>query len=192
MSENLTLSGILLAGGKSSRMGTDKAFIPYENRFLYEYSLKILENFCSEIIISSSDNRFKATQYKCYPDEQPGLGPITGLYTCLKRIKNDSALVLPCDLPFINRETVQYLIAQKGSNEITVALNHDQKAEPLVGIYSRSLLPLLEKMIREQNFKMQNLLRIASAKLISIPDVPVNAFRNINTREDLDRISTDL
>jgi molybdenum cofactor guanylyltransferase len=76
-------SGVLLAGGKSSRMGEDKAFMKFNNRYLFEYSLSVLQHFSENIVISSSDSRFTQLQYNRIEDEIPDLGPLGGIYSCL-------------------------------------------------------------------------------------------------------------
>jgi molybdenum cofactor guanylyltransferase len=181
-------SGILLAGGKSSRMGEDKAFLRYQNRYLFEYSLSILRLFSKEILLSSGNLRFKDLEYPCIADEISNLGPLGGIYSCLKRIKNESAIVLPCDLPFITEKTVKYLIKNSDGFSITIALNHENRPEPLIGIYSSTLIPVIEEMIHSNKYKMQELFLRANTNFVMIPNIKAETFLNINYPDDFNSL----
>jgi len=182
-------SGILLAGGKSSRMGEDKAFMKYKNRYLYEYGLSILHFFSGDILVSSSDTRFDNQNYSRIEDEIPNLGPLGGIYSCLRKIKNNTAIILPCDLPMITTDIIDLLISQSDGYEITIPLNQNNLPEPLIGIYSTSLIPIIEKMIYSKNYKMQSLLKDSNSNLIKIPELDAKVFNNINSQGDFYSLS---
>lgn len=182
--KRVSFSGILLAGGKSERMGSDKAFLKFGNQHLYKYSLAILEMFCNEIIISSSDKRFADTGWKCLKDEIPGKGPIGGLFTCLKEIKNERSIVLPVDLPFVPEELIEILIKNSGNHDITVPYNKDNFPEPLTGIYSRGIIPLITRMLDKGNYKLMDLLTLANTNIIRYPGAHESTWNNINTTDD--------
>jgi len=177
-------SGILLAGGKSSRMGEDKAFISYGGQYLYDYSLSILKFFTTDILVSSSNPRFDQTNYRRIEDEITGIGPLGGIYTCLKYIKNQSAIILPCDLPLITRKIVDILLVNSNGYELTIALNPQNLPEPLIGIYSSALIPVIDKMIDSNYFKMQELFSYVKTNFVKIHEAPPETFRNINSPED--------
>jgi molybdenum cofactor guanylyltransferase len=178
------VSGILLAGGRSSRMGEDKAFLKLRDKYLYEFSLDVLKCFSDDILISSPDPRYDPANCRRYSDEVTGTGPIGGLYTCLKKIIHPSAMVLPCDLPNIKSLILETLLLNSEGHEITVALNPQGFAEPLVGIYSASLVPLLENLISNGKFKMQNIFSAADTCYVKFPDVSPSVFSNINLPGD--------
>jgi molybdenum cofactor guanylyltransferase len=181
-------SGILLSGGKSSRMGEDKAFMRYQNRYLYEFSLSILKLFSEEILLSSGNPRFKHLEYPCIVDEISNLGPLGGIFSCLRLIKNEYAIVLPCDMPFITEKIVKFLIENSDGFDITIALNHENHPEPLIGIYSSSLIPAIEEMIHSNQYKMQELFLRANTNFVKIPDIKPESFRNINYPEDFNSL----
>lgn len=181
-------SGILLAGGKSTRMGEDKAFMKYNNRFLYEHSLSVLSVFSEEILISSSNPRFDKTDYSIIPDETPGLGPLGGIYSCLKKIKYNYAIVLPCDLPLISGVIIEKLIIATENSEITIALNHNNLPEPLIGIYSISAIPAMQEMIETNQFKMQELFTRVKTRFVKIPGTNKNTFHNINNPDEFNAL----
>jgi molybdopterin-guanine dinucleotide biosynthesis protein A len=185
MDESLQrFSGILLAGGSSSRMGQDKAFLKFRGAFLYEFNLRILEKFSNDIIISSSNHRFDSLGYLRISDEVPTAGPMGGIYTCLKHIRYDKAIVLACDMPFVSPEIISSLIEVSTSAEVVVPLNFLNKPEPLTAIYSTGIIPVLSDMIQKGNYKMQELLKKVNSKLMYPVGINENTFRNINTESD--------
>ena len=182
------ISGILLAGGKSKRMGKDKAFINYLGKELYRYPLEILEHFCDDIIISTSNSLFLETGYKLCPDEISGIGPMGGIYTCLKETKHEYSLVLGCDTPLINHHIIRELIAHISAHSVVVAMNSEGFPESLIGIYKKTCSDSLKSRIEKQNFKMSDFLRDEKALFhnLSLPHSDLlKLFSNINTKQDL-------
>jgi len=180
----INLSGILLAGGKSSRMGQDKAFMMYGEKFLFEYSLSVLKHFSLDIIVSSSNPFFNNPDFRRIEDEIPNLGPIGGILSCLKQIKNPLAIILPCDLPLINENIIELLIQNFFGYDISIALNHENRPEPLIGIYSSSIIPFLEKSIALKKYKIQELFSAVKTNFTSFPDLSSETFRNVNSPDD--------
>ncbi len=166
-------------------MGVDKAFVKYGNHNLYEYSLSVLSSFSGDILISSSNPALDNAKYRRIEDELPNLGPLGGIYSCLKNIRFSSAIVLPCDLPLITMDIILTLLKNSEGYEITVALNHQGLPEPLIGIYSASVLPVMEKMIQAKQYKMQEILKTAKTNLVKLPGVTHETFLNINNPDEL-------
>ncbi len=186
------LSGILLAGGKSKRMGEDKAFLHYRNKELYTYPLEILEHFCDEILISSANILFSKTSYEIYADETPDLGPMGGLLTCLKNIQNEYALVLSCDTPGLNINCVSELLEQINGQNIMVGLNSEKRPEPLVGIYKKDCLSSIETLVDSKIYKMSELLKLENTNYhsFSCSDSQLDQiFFNVNTKDDFKRLN---
>lgn len=180
-------SGILLAGGKSKRMGEDKAFIKYREKELFRYPLEILEQYCDEIIISSSNPYFNNTGHLVCPDEVPGIGPIGGIHTCLKRTKNEYSIVLGCDTPLIDHQSINELIKNIKNHNIIVAINSNGYPESLIGIYNKNSLVLMGIMIEKKNYKMSDLLKDENTlyhKFSYSNSKLTQLFSNINTKED--------
>lgn len=182
------MTGILLAGGQSKRMGTDKAFLLYRHKQLFEYPLAILTAFCDEILISSSDPRFKSTGYLVIPDAFPGKGPMAGLFTCLSRAKSSRSLVLGCDLPLMDPAFIHLLIDRSMEFPITIGTNRQGKPEPMAGIYEKEIMRTLESLLMEGKNKLQDLFAMTRAQYIH-PEKegfdPDRMYININKPEDL-------
>ncbi len=185
------ISGILLAGGKSSRMGEDKAFMIYRGKELYRYPLGILEYFCDEIIISSDNKSFNNTNYKVYPDKEPHLGPMGGLNTCLNKIQNNYAIVLSCDTPGIDVDSINELVQLTNNQSIIVGMNADEKPEALAGIYNKNCILSIGSLINSGNYRMSELLKLEDAYYhkFSYPETKLRRiFFNINTKEDYKKL----
>lgn len=169
-------------------MGEDKAFMKYGNRFMYEYSLDILRHFSIDILISSSDMRFTNVTCRTVEDEIPNTGPLGGIYSCLKQIQNKSAIVLACDLPLITTEIIEILIKNSKGFDLSIIVNDKNLPEPLIGIYSSSLVPIIQKMIAENHYKIQGLFKLVKTKLVKIPEVSPEVFKNINLLEEFNSL----
>jgi molybdopterin-guanine dinucleotide biosynthesis protein A len=182
------ISGILLAGGKSSRMGSNKAFLRFKKRYLFEFPLSLLQKYCDDVIISASVESFESYNFNIVPDLIPDLGPMGGLLSCLPKIKHDRALILSCDIPFITKNYCEFLISESDKHEIIVGQNNDGYPEPLAGIYSKQILRNLRTQIERRNYKMSDLIYSCETKIFSVEKAGFNQeiFININTKEDFE------
>jgi molybdopterin-guanine dinucleotide biosynthesis protein A len=102
------ITGILLAGGMSRRFGQDKGKIKIGDRYLYRYALDTLEQVCDEILISTCNELYDWGNYTSVCDEIPGIGPMGGIFTCLKQSGSEINIVLSCDLPLVHKELLSY------------------------------------------------------------------------------------
>ena len=173
-------------------MGTEKAILPLGGKLLYEYPLKVLEYFCDEILISSDSALLKK---KChYPfirDEEPGLGPLMGIYSCMKNISNPVALILSCDNPNVSIEFIDHLLLHSDNSTITIGIGPGGLPEPLSGIYKKEIIPLVRSLLENGNYRLSTLIQKTKTCLVdpSIAGfVPEQLFMNINTREDFEHI----
>ena len=187
------ISGILLAGGRSSRMGTEKAILSLGGKFLYEYPLKVLEHFCDEILISSDSAALKEKcHYPFIQDEKPGLGPIMGIYSGMMNISNSIALILSCDNPNISIEFIDCMLLHSNDNSaITIGIGPAGLPEPLSGIYNKEIIPLIRSLIEKGQYRLSTLIQKTRTSLIE-PTIygfdSEKLYMNINTKEDFENI----
>jgi len=104
------VTGIILAGGKSSRMGAEKGLQELCAKPLIHYAIEVLSGLCNTIIISSSSEAYKSLGHKVVADVIPGIGPMGGIYSALQQSKTEENLVLSCDLPFVSQELMSYIL----------------------------------------------------------------------------------
>lgn len=182
------IGGIILAGGKSSRMGEDKAFILFRRKMLIEYSLNLVQKFCNPILISANSNEYERFGFPVINDEETGCGPLGGIYSCLQQSDTDWNFVLSVDSPFVESEFIHSLILHIGNFDAVVPFSEKGK-EPLIALYHKNSLAVIEKMLKSNNFKMHNLLRTINTKFVDsqfwVEKYP-QLFRNLNRPEDFD------
>jgi molybdopterin-guanine dinucleotide biosynthesis protein A len=181
------LSGVLLAGGRSRRMGADKALIKLKGKELYTFGLELLSGFCEDILISAPEGLVHHDTYPVISDEFPGKGPMGGIVTCMKKAIHPWCLILSCDMPFMDPQIIRLLIREM-ENDYCVPCGKSGHPEPLAGIYSRNLTGLFEEMIHTGDLKIQNLLTRSKGRIIDLNEQgidPGRSFFNINTPGDL-------
>lgn len=182
----LDLGGIVLSGGKSTRMGTDKGFVPFQGKPLVQYSLSLLKYFCPDIIISANHDAYRELGYPVVEDEYIYCGPAGGLHTALKASKHEWNLVLSCDVPFVTREVLSRLIeARAGKGTVPY---HDGGLEPLVAIYHHSMHLVFEQNLLLNQYRLQEIIKSADIRLLSFQDMldkDPRLFDNLNAPDDL-------
>jgi molybdopterin-guanine dinucleotide biosynthesis protein A len=180
--ENLT--GILLGGGKSQRMGTDKALLTVNNQPMISYPLNTLKEWCSEILVSANDNRLNFLGYPIINDEFPGIGPMGGLYSCLSFSSNHKNIVVACDMPALNGSILKKLISVNEKCDVVVpVVNH--RPEPLYALYHKSVLPTVAMLIHQKIYSLQKLLSLANVLYITPEKHETNELLNINSPVEL-------
>lgn len=188
----MNITGILLAGGMSKRMGEDKGLVKVGHRYLYQYPLKVLEALCDEILISTCKDFTIPEAYPTVCDEVDGVGPIGGIYTCLKRSSNDLAMVISYDLPLVNTGLMTYLIRESEAYDIVLPALQANRPEPLCGIYRKNVISFLGDMIVKKSYAVHGALPLVRNRIIlmeeTMPFFRPDIFLNINEESDLDRL----
>lgn len=185
------LTGIILSGGKSSRMGLEKGLVDFRGKPLITYAIEALKPIADTLIISANNRLDEYGQYgyEIFQDEIKEVGPIGGLYTVLKNSKTEINLVLSCDMPFVNTELLEYLFRNMQQNDIVVAVHDEDSLEPLCGCYSRNMVNAMEQQIAAGNYKLRDLYGKVQFKALkidtSLPFYKDNLFYNVNRPEDL-------
>lgn len=182
------ITGIILAGGKSNRMGTDKGLLKLGEKYLIEYPIDVLSNLCDQILISANSNSYDFLGYPIISDIVSDCGPIGGIYTGLCHSKTNWNLVLSCDMPFVSEMLLHYLIANSEHTEVTVPY-HKNKLEPLCAVYHKKTKHVLERFIQKNDFKIINTYQeLKLRKVLISPDLYFYKnflFDNINFSKDL-------
>ncbi|UCG27558.1 MAG: molybdenum cofactor guanylyltransferase [Bacteroidales bacterium] len=184
------VTGIVLAGGSSSRMGKEKGFMEYAGKSLIRYALEALEGLCGQIIISANSSHYDLLGYPVQRDIFPSSGPMGGIYSCLLRSETDHNLVLPCDTPGITSEFLEMLLNESDGFQVVISSSKPGLPEPLIGYYNKNNTTGLLPFIKTGNYKLMNYIETALVKIIPIYKRPEifnsNLFININSPEDLE------
>ncbi|WP_148132808.1 molybdenum cofactor guanylyltransferase [Candidatus Formimonas warabiya] len=183
------ISGIILAGGKSLRMGQDKTFMSFNNETLIEHTVKELQSVTDEIIIASNDlSKYNISGLVEVRDIFPDMGPLGGMHAGLTAAKNDYAFVVSSDLPMFHARLASYLLERRKGYDVVVPEIHGYW-EPLCAVYARDCLAAIEKCLRadirqvSQFYQDVKVLKIKEAEL-RIFGKTEELFYNLNTPED--------
>ena len=186
----MTLSAVLLAGGKSRRMGQDKAMMRFGVAPLWQIQLDLLRKVQpTELFISAQiDPVWRPADVKFAPDNQPARGPISGIAATLSRMNTDHLLAFAIDMPFMTENYLRELREHIGPNRGVVPTIED-RFEPLAAIYPRSAHVDFADALFGNDFSLQPLVKklVAGGKLqpIQISDEERQLFRNLNEPQDL-------
>ncbi len=177
------ITACILAGGKSSRMGTDKGLLLLNQKPLIQHIIDAIPNsIINQIIIANSDS-YSPFSIPVYSDIIPDCGPLGGIFTALKHAKTDWILLLSCDIPLINSSIIENLMhTQTDKKGIVYASN--QKLHPLCGFYHVSILSEVETRLIAGELKMQELCHTIPVFAVDLPQQWANNFKNINTPTD--------
>lgn len=190
------ITGILLAGGMSSRMGREKGSMLIGKRMMYEYPLRVLESVCDEVLISSCQPFPAQHTHPTVCDQIKGIGPMGGIHTCLEHSSTDLNIVLSYDMPMVNEGLLRYLISRSQGWDLVVPAMRPDQVEPLCALYRKSISGVLKELIKEKRYAVRQALpKVASLVLNIQTDMAFyhpDLFLNINSLEDLKRIPMNL
>ena len=187
------MTGIILAGGKNSRMGINKAFLEIDGTRVIDNILAVYRKIFSEIIIVTND----PLSYTEFPetliitDIYKEKGALGGIYTGLFYATYDYSFVAACDMPFLNEDFIIYLTEQTDKFDIVVP-ELPEGFQPLHAIYSRNCLSHIKKLLIADKLKIAAFYK--EVRLLSIPKEKIKPFNkdgrlffNLNTPEDLEK-----
>jgi len=185
----LKATGILLAGGKSSRMKKNKAFLELEGRPLVERSLAVLQAVFAEVLISSNKPElYESYQVPVIQDDILDRGPLEGLYQGLKVATYDAVFVVACDMPFLEAEFIRYIAKWTPEYDVVVP-RLKSGLHPLHAFYHRRCLPLIKKNLEAGRLKIIDFYPSCSVRYVGEAELQVfdnlsKAFCNVNTPDD--------
>lgn len=187
----MAVSGIILAGGRSSRMGRDKTLLQIENETLIERTVNKLRQFADEIIIASNDTaKFNLPGTVEVLDTYPGGGPLGGMHAGLMAARHQYSFIVSCDMPFFNIELARLLFTRRLGVDVVVP-KIGKHLEPLCAVYSRNCLKPIENCLQAnikqvyQIYAEVRTCQITENELRKIGQLD-KMFLNLNTPEDLD------
>ncbi|WP_251172439.1 molybdenum cofactor guanylyltransferase [Chryseobacterium muglaense] len=175
------MKAVILAGGKSSRMGQDKALMVLGKKYVIQHVIDNLSSVFEEVFISGN--------YSDYPyskgiikDIAIQKGPMGGIHSALEFCRED-IFVCSCDMPFVSSDLIQDFLQKKVENKINV-VRHGEKIYPVLGIYPLAVLGALEETIKNENLRMTSFLQQQNAHYIDYNDGFETQLLNINTPEN--------
>ena len=181
------LYGLVLTGGRSRRMQRDKAGLQYAGKSQLERAMELLTPLVTRCFVSVRPDQLNDPQRAAYDtitDIKPDLGPMGGIHAALHSYPDHAWLILACDLPFLDRATLQHLIAQRASTRMATAYRSrfDGQPEPLCAIFEPRSLQIIEQSLAQDQQCPRGLLSRSDVKLLDLPNP--QALDNINTGEE--------
>jgi molybdenum cofactor guanylyltransferase len=187
------ITGIILAGGKSSRFGSNKALARFNGTPLIERVTTVMGRvFKNLIIITNSPFEYSYLKIPLYQDIIKGMGPVGGIYTGLDVLDDNWGFFCACDMPFINEGLVRYIAGLKEGFDAVVP-KVDWKIEPLHALYSKGCLNAMKDLIDKKEFQTIKAFNNISVRFVEEEEIKkfdpeLKTFLNINKQDELERI----
>lgn len=193
----MSIGALILMGGQNSRMGGNvKGLLKINQITFLEQIVKVLDDFPT--IYLSVNKKFSSEEIKTYEemglsvivDVYDDIGPLGGMYSSLKNCKEDYLFITACDMPFINKDLINELQSNMEENSDIVIFSKDRLLYPLGAIYSKKVIPFMEKLIDNKEYKPLKLIRNSNFVEIRLENTHISdeAFNNINTPEEYNQL----
>ncbi|WP_224984500.1 molybdenum cofactor guanylyltransferase [Geomonas agri] len=180
------VTGVILAGGQSSRMGSNKALLPYGNGLLIDNIHRLLAPLFGEMLIAANDQETYAfVGCRVVPDRYRGLGALSGLHAALAGSRTPYIFAVACDMPFLDLELIRALVALRHEADVVIP-EGDMGPEPLHAVYATACLPQVEAALQENRRRMVSffpavrVLTMAPDRVAAF-DPTFASFCNVNT-----------
>lgn len=187
---NNPVYGLVLAGGKSQRMGQDKALLLRDGKSQLAYMVELLGEFVDSVYVSARSDQAddpERSRFTLLYDNYDNIGPIAGVLSALEQHPQADWLVVACDLPNIDGETLEFLLDNRSEQQPFTAYrsSHDELPEPLCAIYSAGSDVILREFIEAGTVCPRKVLIRSDTRLLEQPNP--RALDNVNTPDDLQR-----
>lgn len=186
-------TGIILAGGKSMRMGQNKAFLKINGLYLIDHVLRTFHRiFKKTIIVTMTPEEYWYTNETVVTDAIPGAHALGGLYTGLLRAQTERCFICACDMPFLQPGLVKALLRTHDACAIAPIVYN--RPQPLCAVYSKACLPVMKEQILKKDHRLSTVLSRLNAHYLpqsacELYDPRLLSFVNINTPEDYQKWS---
>lgn len=177
-------TGIILAGGESSRMGEEKGFLKIGVKTYTELLIETLQNYFDDVIIISNDSEYEQFGVPIYQDVVKDKGPLAGILTGLKHSNTDYNFFTPCDSPYLEGKLIEKLI-NKVDNYDAIIPTYENKVFPLTAIYNKNCISQLEDALDNNRLKVKLEIERLYHHFVKFDNDYEKSFINFNTPEDI-------
>ncbi|MDZ7623820.1 MAG: molybdenum cofactor guanylyltransferase [Ignavibacteriaceae bacterium] len=174
------ITGIILSGGKSSRMGTDKALLKLGDESIIERMTKLMKSIFNEVfIVTNTPDDYRFLRVPLYEDIHKHKGPLSGIHSGLVHSSTEKNFFISCDLPLISKALIEYIVEFKSDKPVKYCIASGRH-HYLAGIYRKELLPEIERIFasvtnssekKDQHFSIRNLLENIESEAIQIENL---------------------
>jgi molybdopterin-guanine dinucleotide biosynthesis protein A len=189
------VSGFVLAGGASRRMGVDKAGLPFGSERMVDRQIRLLRAVCRSVSIIGPPDRFARAGIQVYEDEIPGKGPLGGIHTGLRRARTEFSLFLSCDMPMMETRFLRYLCEQALASRapVTVPPPWTKGRYPLCAVLRRGALASVRSCLASGQNQVGRFFSRSHRRTLSKPEFARAGFSprifcNLNTPEEYERV----
>ena len=191
MNSKKTITGIVLAGGKSRRMSTDKALLLFKGKPFLSHVIEALKPLVDEILIVSNKKEHGEFNFKRVSDTMIDAGPLSGLHAGLNHSNTELNIVLSCDVPLIQTSVLEIILANITDENDVIQIEEEGKTHPLIALYKKRATPHLLAALEKGERKLSKALMGLNVKNLPISRSHYNALRNINNKSDLKSIENE-
>lgn len=191
VAKQANVTGFVLAGGKSSRMGDDKSLLSWNGATLLQQTQKVLGQVCQKVCILGPRNLY-SDYGECIEDIYPECGPLGGIHAALTYAQTPHSLITAVDTPFVTPEFLAYMVERAlSSSSIVTAPRINGAMQPTCAVFSRNFLPIAEAALKAGKYKLeplfppQHTLVLTEADLAQFANL-AEMFQNLNTPQDLE------
>ncbi len=187
----MQITGIILSGGLSKRMGTDKALLKLNQTTLMENAIKICQKTCEKILISSDNPAHQKFGYPTITDVYKNCGPLSGIYSGLEKSETEWNFVLSVDAAFVEPDFIKELSKNTFKFDAVIPIHNNGK-EPLVSMFNKSAIPVIKNHLETGNLRLHNLINNINCKLFNSQDWVEKyprIFHNLNSPGDIKIVS---
>ncbi len=185
------VTGVIFAGGKSRRMGSDKAGMMIDGQSLFQRVSRALGQVCLQLQIAGERPDLATDDLPAFADIHPG-SSLGGLHNALINAQTEWILVLPCDLPYPSPQLLQCLLTHRNGAQAVIPRT-SSGTEQLVACYHRSVLPLVEEQLQKSDLRLTNLIERLQVRYLDEQDLPCGwrrALTNLNRPQEFERLQT--
>lgn len=193
--EMKNINAYILAGGKSSRMGTEKGLVQLNGKSFIEHIIQVLNKVNIPVYIISNTKAYDFLGYPVIADIVEDKGPLGGIYTALMHSQQQNNLIISCDVPFVQEELIRYLCERIDASSHCIVPTHSGNSEPLCAIYTKEGMGLIKEMISRNELGVRNALSNLKTNFIEVSDEEFYSsmtFVNINSKLDLEVVRANL
>jgi molybdopterin-guanine dinucleotide biosynthesis protein A len=182
-------TGVVLAGGRSSRLGRDKALLELNGETLLARAVRVLAGVVDEVIVlGPADRADHASGARVIPDERPGDGPLPALATALREMRGERMIAVATDMPLLNPTLLRHIFDRSSGYDVAVP-RAGGRTQQLHAVYARSCLPAIEAQLHQNDLKIDRFFGAVHTLVIEEDEIAAIdphylSFRNINTEAD--------
>ncbi len=187
------MDAAILAGGKSSRMGSNKAFLKLKGKTFIELQIELLRKIFDEIFISANTpSEYEYLNLPVFKDVYPGKGPLGGIYTSLINASSYHTFMLACDMPFVGLELIKHLKDLTKKFDVVIPKS-ERGLEPLHAFYSKNCIDPIRRELEEDNLRIISFFPHVNVKIVELDKLTTsdsfnNSIKNLNTRDEYEDV----